>query len=109
MSKHHSMSTKQRRARMRQLHLLQDGLCAHCWTGVHHPEAPGRPARNAFLEASLDHVVARSRGGSNLLTNLLLTHRGCNEDRSDGELPEPARRMWQRNIARLAEAQGLAA
>jgi len=36
------------------------------------------------MGATLDHILARSSGGSNAYTNLRLTHYICNNDRLDG-------------------------
>jgi 5-methylcytosine-specific restriction endonuclease McrA len=47
----------------------------------------GRPGAN-----SADHIVPRSKGGGNLLTNLEPAHRACNRDRGDLDLDEYRRR-----------------
>jgi 5-methylcytosine-specific restriction endonuclease McrA len=109
MSRHHNMSGKDKRAKMRQLHSLQDGLCAFCGLGVVHPDAPGRPHPEAFMAPSLEHVVPRSRQGTNRIENLLLAHRGCNADRATDPLPPPAERMWRQVLARLDAQQPEAA
>lgn len=103
MGKRHNMSSKQKRQAMLALHEIQGGLCAYCRFAVVHPENPDRPAHEDPLSPSLDHVVPRSRGGSNCQTNLLLAHRACNEERGDGRLPKNAHTMWKQNLVLLAE------
>lgn len=102
------MGPRERRKKARKLHVLQDGLCAFCGVVVDYP-AEGRERHPGDVMApTLDHVVHKSQGGSDRLTNLLLAHRICNGERSDGDLPERARRVWQSNVAQL-EAMQLAA
>ena len=52
----------------------------------------GRPmdfdTREEPLSASLEHVIPKSRGGTNDRSNLRLAHKRCNEDRS---VPTPKR------------------
>ncbi len=90
----------------------RDGwACWLCGGGID-PAAPsGSPA-----SGTLDHVVPRSRGGSNELSNLRLAHRRCNIHRGS-HLPEldwpadwpllMAGRLWTA-IARLAPRPGAA-
>lgn len=47
----------------------QNWRCAYC----------GKPMEDET--ASIDHVIARSRGGSNEWENLVAAHRQCNEDK----------------------------
>lgn len=37
---------------------------------------------------SQDHIVPKSRGGSNNISNIRLTHRGCNSDRGNNFLED---------------------
>lgn len=40
--------------------------------------------------ATLDHVIPRSQGGTNELTNLRLAHRTCNYRRANAPATEPS-------------------
>ncbi|MCR9206047.1 MAG: HNH endonuclease, partial [Halobacteriovoraceae bacterium] len=56
----------------------KDNTCGLCGTKIEH-----------YYQSSLDHIVPVSRGGSNSITNLRLTHIRCNRikgDRLDEEL-----------------------
>lgn len=63
---------------------LRDG--DRCWLC-------GRPMKfdnpRRLTGATLDHVLPRSRGGSNDLANLKLAHRVCNERRADASEIHP--------------------
>ncbi len=73
--------------------VVRDGpLCYLCGRDVWHPSAVGLPRRKSMAtgrkrkssrRATLDHVVPRSRGGSNDLGNLRLCCRQCNCDKAD--------------------------
>lgn len=53
----------------------QGGLCAICCKPMGLHQHHGQDA------ATLDHIIPRSKGGGNLLTNLRVAHRRCNEER----------------------------
>jgi 5-methylcytosine-specific restriction endonuclease McrA len=107
MSQHHNMGSKKKRNAMRTLHEIQGGCCAFCRFAVVHPDSPDRPHPEDDLAPSLEHVIPRSRRGSNALTNLLLAHRGCNGERGAGRLPPNALAMWKSNlVAHAARAAG---
>ena len=38
--------------------------------------------------ATLEHIIPRSQGGKNVLSNLMLACRKCNQERNDGDLLE---------------------
>ncbi len=46
-------------------------------------------------EASRDHIVPRSRGGSNARENIQLTHKSCNNLKGDEDYPSD----WQAQLA----------
>ena len=71
-------TTKRRAAQRRALRWAQCDLCAGCGAFLpsgkrlprHHPESP-----------TFDHVIVRSEGGGRTLTNGLLKHQRCNQQR----------------------------
>lgn len=71
------MGSKQRRRRRRALFLRDGATCAYCGQSF-----GGRP----FSRASIDHVVPRSRGGSNALSNLVLACKACNCAKADADV-----------------------
>ena len=80
MTSNHNMGAKDRRRRQRRLFAEQSGICAICGLplprlGSRHPRHPDR--------ASLDHIIPRSRGGKNDLSNLQLVHDRCNNEKAD--------------------------
>jgi 5-methylcytosine-specific restriction endonuclease McrA len=62
----------------------------------------GRPV--AIETSSLDHVVPRSRGGTNAPSNLALVCRNCNTRKSD-LLPREIM-AWARAVLAAADASG---
>ena len=56
---------------------LANGICYLC----------NKPITN-MQEANIDHVIPRSRGGSNRMSNLRLTHESCNTIKADKLLSE---------------------
>jgi 5-methylcytosine-specific restriction endonuclease McrA len=72
----------------------RDGdLCWLCGEVV----VEGLPQRHR-RQATLDHIIERSRGGSDELHNLALAHAGCNQDRS-----KPALQRLLEMIGRMVE------
>jgi len=59
------------RAKLRTLIAKHGGRCALCGDPVELVEGPD--------EATIDHVVPVSKGGVDLLSNLQLAHRKCNQ------------------------------
>ncbi len=60
-----------------------NGICALCGKYVE------------LEEASRDHIVPRSRGGSNARENIQLTHKSCNNLKGDEDYPSD----WQAQLA----------
>jgi 5-methylcytosine-specific restriction endonuclease McrA len=65
------------RKRRREILLEQFGRT--CW--LCHGVIP------THVEPTLDHIVPRSKGGPNAVSNLRLAHAGCNQKRGDGPPP----------------------
>ncbi len=76
---------RKRRLRVR-MFLNQDGNCSLCGEAmslaVLHPLSDDYP--------TLDHILPRSRGGTNAVSNIALAHRRCNERRGNALLPNIA-------------------
>lgn len=49
-----------------------------------------------FFSPAVDHIIPLARGGSNELTNLMLTHRGCNLKKSSHLLTGDAHERKER-------------
>lgn len=64
--------------RIRRLHQIQRGICAHCGKKMLIQLPKGDPQR-----ATTDEVWPRSRGGKRLLGNQVAMHRACNEAKAD--------------------------
>jgi 5-methylcytosine-specific restriction endonuclease McrA len=64
------------------MYLRQGGTCAYCarrmWFGLQHMSGV-----RGWLMATEDHILPRSRGGKNGLSNKCLACRWCNEDKAD--------------------------
>lgn len=73
------------------LHWAQNGLCAGCGRPM---GLSSRGPRSRATYPTFDHVVPKSRGGGRVLTNGLLKHRSCNQDRDDHP-PSGCDRVWQ--------------
>lgn len=58
-------------------------------------------------EATRDHVIPRSWGGGNGLSNIRLAHRQCNEERADVDLPDEktAEPEWGRDLVWLTRSR----
>jgi 5-methylcytosine-specific restriction endonuclease McrA len=57
-------------------------ICKYCG---HKVEIPDNNRRASDYDASVDHVVARIRGGGNERSNLVTACRKCNNEKSKGE------------------------
>lgn len=45
---------------------------------------------------TIDHIIPRSKGGSDDIDNLRLAHRKCNEARGNSDLPDALAQGWGR-------------
>lgn len=84
------MSDKQRR--MKVLLKTFGGKCWWCKcdviAGIQNSDFQHQPN-----QATRDHIVPRSRGGTNALANLVLACRACNEERADRDA-----RVWAAHL-----------
>jgi 5-methylcytosine-specific restriction endonuclease McrA len=62
----------------------QEGVCWLCGKAIDRSLPPTDPRA-----ASIDHILPRSRGGSDAPSNLAVAHRRCNEARADADPPGP--------------------
>ena len=70
------------------------GCCEYCWSQARH-------ATQAF---SVEHILARARGGMTALENLALACQGCNNhkyDKTEARVPlyHPRRDQWDDHFA----------
>lgn len=66
-----SMGSKDRRRRRETLWKRQNGKCANCGIDI------------KLEEATLDHIIPRSKGGGNSLKNLEVLCQPCNYEKRD--------------------------
>lgn len=83
-SKKNSKEKRRRRASLRK----RDG--DNCWLCGEPMEfdSPTHRAERGDRFATIDHVVERSKGGANALSNLRLAHQICNKERSEKWIPQ---------------------
>lgn len=62
---------KKRTATLRQLYAIYDGVCQYCLKPITH------------AQATKDHSVPKSKGGSNFVENLVLACKRCNTKKSN--------------------------
>jgi 5-methylcytosine-specific restriction endonuclease McrA len=76
------MSPEMRRGKIKRL-LVRDG--GHCWLC------------GGWLgdDITLDHVVPKTKGGTNQDANLRLAHERCNKERGDGDAELVAEGKWR--------------
>lgn len=90
------MGAKVKRRRIRQL-LERDGDCCQLC------KAPIELTlqRDDPMAVTLDHLIPRSRGGSNSVDNLRLAHRICNQRRADARDEKLSWHLaFERNLCR---------
>jgi 5-methylcytosine-specific restriction endonuclease McrA len=73
----------------RKLHKLREAILARdgyvCrWCGCKTFRVPPNTRRLHQFHATIDHVVPRSRGGTNDVDNLVMSCFGCNQRRGNG-------------------------
>lgn len=68
------------------IHRDFNGICALCGKAVD------------IADASRDHIVPRSRGGSNARDNIQLTHKHCNNLKGDDDYP----RDWKKQLETMS-------
>jgi len=90
------ISTKQIRARLlrdarRQLWEEQNGCCWWCGKEIDLYLDPNHP-----LAATIDHLIPVSVGGKDVLSNLVVAHRVCNEARGNRMPPASALKVRMR-------------
>jgi 5-methylcytosine-specific restriction endonuclease McrA len=73
-----ALSGRQRRRITRLVYERDGGVCSLC----HRPVA--------LADASVDHVVPQSKGGTSALDNLALAHRRCNYSKGNRVVPTAA-------------------
>ncbi|MGA8475813.1 MAG: HNH endonuclease signature motif containing protein [Candidatus Cybelea sp.] len=85
----HPFRDRKTRAEWRERLLIeQRGLCSLCgYRFALDGEVNDEVA--AQFAATFDHIVPRSQGGVDDLSNLRLVHRGCNLARGDGSSSKP--------------------
>jgi hypothetical protein len=83
-------STKQTLAQRRALRWAQGSICAGC--GQHLPSARRLPLHHRNYP-TFDHVTPQSVGGRRLLTNGLLKHQRCNQERANSP-PNGCDLLW---------------
>jgi len=59
------------------------------------------PGSHYLLRSSIDHVVPTSKGGTNGLYNLALTHKVCNSLKSSEELTEELTQKCRERVREL--------
>jgi 5-methylcytosine-specific restriction endonuclease McrA len=76
------MSAEMRRGKVKRLLVRDGGYCWLCdgWLGD---------------DITLDHVVPRSKGGTNQDANLRLAHKRCNKERGDSDAVLVAEGKWR--------------
>ena len=85
-----AVKTGARTKQLRKIWLRDDKTCWIC----HQPVA--------LEDASRDHVVPQSKGGTNRLTNLKTAHKACNHRRGDND--EPAYLPKKKNRSAVSHA-----
>lgn len=82
------------------LHARQHGLCPLCGEGLH------------LADATLDHILPKSRGGGGTIKNLQATHAACNNLKGNKIIVMPPAKnelrdlVWERMCRRPDEGDG---
>jgi len=93
-------SAKGKRARAAEIAARDGPGCWLCTLPI--PKVPKRPGKRA----SIEHLIARVRGGGNALDNLVLCHDACNRHLGDRPIEQKLkmRARWHRTAAARAKA-----
>ncbi len=94
-----SKKGEDREDRMTALLQAQENKCAYCEVKFSQETDPDYEAE--WIEPTFDHVVPKSRGGSNNIKNGLAVCWGCN-NRKDDKMPTKAQRAVLTRIAPIA-------
>lgn len=49
---------------------------------------------DSIKDATLDHIMPKSRGGTDTITNLRLAHKACNQERGAGFFADKGHSLW---------------
>lgn len=82
-----------RKSVLETLYDIQEGVCASCGKGMYLPKRHPTII-NEMLYASVDHLEARSEGGSDDITNKVAMHRSCNSAKMS-RAPTGCERIFQ--------------
>ncbi len=78
------------RIKRERLFALQKGICAYCGKAMPTEDV------SKFKNPTLDHVIPRSKGGTDAYKNLVVAHARCNWRRGNGEPWRAVHRMQKR-------------
>ncbi|MFB2920248.1 MULTISPECIES: HNH endonuclease [Aerosakkonema] len=81
------MSPSSKRSKIRQLLSLYGNYC--CWCGK----------QMTISERTIEHLIPKSLGGSNALSNLRLACFSCNNLRGNSLLPPPRKNLCNRKLS----------
>lgn len=87
-------SGRKAQSKLTTLWFRQDGLCWLCKGGMATPGSGGR------YEATFDHVIPKSQGGTSHISNLKLAHASCNNSRGNMTPHEWRSRGGQRFLSK---------
>lgn len=74
------------------LYKEQNGLCHYCGIKM----VP--QCKNAFNDATIDHVKPKSKGGLDIMSNFVCACRACNEMKADMYVEDFLAQLRQKNL-----------